>query len=80
MQKANYAIIELGIDYVLIRDIGPHDKYMTVTNAAETVVAELNSLLNGRRLEYIDSEGNRNEILVRDDKFAGFKAVREFER
>ncbi len=73
MQKANYAIVELTDEFVLLRDIGPHDKYMTITNAAEEVVAEIASLLGNRRLEYIDSEGERDQIIVKDGKFAGFR-------
>ena len=39
--KANYQIVETTDDYVLIEDIGPWDQYMSVTNAAESVVEEL---------------------------------------
>lgn len=76
MQKANYAIIEQTDEFVLLRDVGPHDKYMTITNAAEAVVAEIASLLGNRRLEYIDSEGERDQIIVKDGRFAGFRSAR----
>lgn len=68
----HYMIVENTTDYVLIRDLGPWDRHMTVTNGAEEVVAELAHLLRGRRLEYIDSEGRRDQILVREGRFAGF--------
>jgi hypothetical protein len=35
-------------------------------------VEELAPILNGRRLEYIDSDGRRDQLLVKDGKFAGF--------
>lgn len=75
MIKANYSIIEETSDLVLILDLGPWDQYMTITNAAEQVVAELMPRLDGRRLEYIDSEGERGQLIVKDGKFAGFKPV-----
>ena len=50
MKKTNYEIKLCSDSFVLIKDIGPWGRYMTVTNAAEDVVEELNCLLNGRRL------------------------------
>jgi hypothetical protein len=74
-QKANYKIIVDAPGFMIILDIGPWDQYLSVTNAAESVVCELNQQLAGRRLEYIDSDGERSELLVRDGKFAGFATV-----
>ena len=72
-RKANYELVEQTEKHVLIRDVGPWDKFLTVTNAAEEVVSELAPMLAGRRLEYIDSEGERAVLLVsKDGKFAGF--------
>lgn len=70
--KANYEIIESSPTHVLIKDVGPWDRFKTVTNAAEEVVAELLPVLDGRRLEYIDSDGQRAVLLIIDGKFAGF--------
>ena len=70
--KPNYKIIEETTECVVIQDLGPWDRHMTVTNGAEGVVAELAHLLRGRRLEYLDSEGERDQILVKDGRFAGF--------
>lgn len=70
--KPNYKIIEETAECVVIQDLGPWDRHMTVTNGAEEVVAELAHLLRGRRLEYLDSEGERDQILVKDGRFAGF--------
>ncbi len=70
--KANYKILEEAEDHILIKDIGPWDKHPTVTNAAEEVVTEMLPLLGERRLDYIDSEGERATLLIKHGKFAGF--------
>lgn len=57
---------------VIIYDLGPWDKYLSVTNGAEEVVAGLLPMLRGRRLLYYDSEGELGELLIADGKFAGF--------
>jgi hypothetical protein len=72
MSAARYIVIEDKPDHVTILDVGPWDKYKTVTNAAEEVVAELLPMLHGRRLDYIDSEGERAVLKIKDGKFAGF--------
>ena len=72
MRRANYEILEQDERHVLIRDVGPWDKFITVTNAAEEVVAELAPMLGNRRLEYIDSEGDCAILLVKNGRFAGF--------
>ncbi len=72
MSKSNYKIIGQYEDCLLIEDVGPWDKYLTVTNDAENVVAELSPRLNGRRLDYLDSDGDRSTLLVKEGKFAGF--------
>jgi hypothetical protein len=62
-----------GSDRVVIRDIGPHHIYPTVTNDAEWVVEKIAPLLVGRRLFYFDSEGELSELLVtKDGKFGGY--------
>lgn len=72
MNKPRYEIVEETDVCVVIRDMGPWDRHHTVTNGAEDVVAELASRVGGRRLEYYDSEGRRDQLLIRDGKFAGF--------
>ena len=72
MKTPRYEIVQVSEFYILIRDLGPWDVYPTITNGAEAVVAELASRLNGRRLEYYDSEGECGQLLVRDGAFAGF--------
>lgn len=61
-------------DYIVIRDLGPWDRYTTVTNDAENVVAELAPELKGRRLYYFDSDGRLDQIVIKDGRFAGFLA------
>ena len=75
MRKANYDIVEQTDELVCIRDVGPWDQFMSVTNAAEEVVKELAHILKGRRLEYFDSDNNRDQLLVKDGRFAGFAPV-----
>jgi hypothetical protein len=62
MKEPNYSIVEVSDKHVLIKDEGPWDKYPTITNAVELVVKRIAKFLHKRRLEYIDSEGNRDEI------------------
>jgi len=78
MKTPNYVIAEtdfLQQKPLVIRDIGPWDKYPTITNGAEEVVGQLvaeGKLPEGRRLLYYDSEGRLDEIRVKDGRFAGF--------
>lgn len=72
MKQPNYTIESDTPDYLLIRDIGPWDQHPTVTNAAEQVVEDLAIRLSGRKLYYIDSEGETDRILVENGQFAGF--------
>lgn len=65
---------------LVIRDIGPFDRFPKVTNSAEEVVEELvrvGYLDPGRRLLYYDSDGQLDEILIRDGRFAGFSRPTE---
>lgn len=75
MSKANYSIESEMAGYITLRDEGPWDRFMTITNAAEEVVAEIAPRLGSRRLYYIDSEGRLDEIVVKDGRFAGFKPI-----
>ena len=73
---ANYEVIGATNGRILIRDLGPWDKYMTVTNAAQEVVEELVQscvLHDGDRLFYFDSMGELDEIIVENLKFSGFR-------
>lgn len=73
MSEPKYVIVKDSPDLLVIRDVGPWDKHPTVTNAVEIVVQQLADRLNGRRLQYYDSEDERDEIIVEHGRFAGFK-------
>jgi hypothetical protein len=78
-EVANFSIVEEDLLSVTIRDLGPWDKFKTVTNAAEFVVETLvaaGRLPEGKRLFYFDSEGELDELLIQGGRFAGFKAAR----
>jgi hypothetical protein len=75
-RRANWQIVteESTVECLVIRDLGPWDEFLSVTNAAEQVVEELRSLgelPDGRVLEYYDSDGHRDRILVERGLFAG---------
>lgn len=65
MRRSNYEIVLQDMERMVLRDIGPWDHFLTITNDAENVVAELRGTLRGRRLFYYDSEGELTEIEVR---------------
>lgn len=81
--RSNFEIVsvtkkpEYGARAVLtIRDVGPWDKFMTVTNDIENVVDHLfatGQLKPGERLMAIDSDGYCDEIIIGDDnRFKAF--------
>jgi hypothetical protein len=73
--KANYSVKEVTDKRIVLEDLGPWDKYMTITNAAESVVEEIEQAygIGNRRLFYYDSDGEFTELLVKDGQFAGYK-------
>ncbi len=75
MREPRYIIVEETEELVCLRDIGPWDKHPTITNAAEETVEMIAPMLRGRRLEYYDSEGQRDQLLVKDGKFSGFAPI-----
>ncbi len=72
MNRANYEIMHSTNQYVLLRDVGPWNKYPTITNAAEQVVADLIKWLGSRRLFYYDSEQELTELVIENGRFARF--------
>lgn len=74
-RKANYEVVSDHDDMLIIRDLGPWDKHPTVTNDAEQVVKDLAPRLGARRLLYVDSENQMDELVVKDGRFVGFKPV-----
>ena len=78
LRKSSYTVLESesNAERLVIRDDGPWNLYLTVTNNAEGVVAELHASgkLAGRRLFYYDSDGRCDELLIHNGVFAGFRA------
>jgi hypothetical protein len=74
MSKANYKVIVDQSDLMVIKDLGPWDQYMTVTNDAENVVKELSEKygLANKTLLYYDSEGLLSELTHDEGEFTGF--------
>jgi len=79
MANENFTIEQEAPDNIFIRDIGPWDQHRTVTNDAEWVVETLakDHALGDRRLFYLDSEGQIDELLHSAGRFTGFKAGHE---
>jgi hypothetical protein len=80
-RRSNFAVVvgESTEEVLVIRDLGPWDRFGTVTNDAERVVAELYEagyLPPGRRLFYYDSGGDRDEIVHEGGVFRGFRPAR----
>lgn len=72
MSTVNYSIEKDHADYLILRDLGPWDNHMTITNAAKDVVEGVLHVLGDRRLYYYDSEGSLGELLIKDNEFNGF--------
>lgn len=71
---AHWNLLSISPERIVLEDVGPWDRYMTITNAAESVVEEVNQRygIGKRRLFYYDSSDELTELLVKDGKFAGF--------
>lgn len=76
MSRARYVVVpnESDRECLVIADVG-HINGVSITNDAEWVVEHLfkeGLLHEGRRLFYYDSDGRKDEIVVRNGKFSGF--------
>jgi hypothetical protein len=69
---ANYRVTNETDEYIQLVDVGPHDQYKTITNAAEWVVQQMVPRLKGRKLYYEDSNGDVDQLVIHAGKFAGF--------
>lgn len=87
-KHARYRVMANSNNVLVIKDMGPWDNHLTVTNDAEWVVMDLQHkylfhiLGNGlakKRLFCIDSEGRMDELVLLDSggyyKFVAFKAL-----
>ena len=73
MKRSNYKIVSQTSDMIELVDLGPWNQYLTITNDAENVIADLAPILNGRRVFYEDSEGEVTELLHNNGVFTGFR-------
>jgi hypothetical protein len=64
LKTPRFKILSQGPDRITIRDVGPHDRFPTVTNAAEETVAELFEIkaLGDRQLLCYDTDGELSEL------------------
>jgi len=67
--RCEYCVVYDGTEGLVIRDL---NSSVSITNAAEAVVASLAGVLDGRGLFYFDSDDRLGEIVVRASRFAGF--------
>lgn len=73
---AKYEVSALNSKYVLLKDLGPWDKYPTITNSAEEVVSEVMVwLMPNQRIFYYDSNGILTELIHKDGMFHSFLDV-----
>ncbi len=73
-RHAQFRVERVTEAYVILRDLGPWTEYPTITNDADGVVRWMVKFegLGARRLYYIDSTGQTDELLIKDGAFAGF--------
>lgn len=80
---SSFDVVEHALGFrLIIRDVGPHDQFKTVTNDVENVVRVLaaHGLLSRlERLFYFDSDGDFSEIIVNDGRFVRFAPATEQE-
>jgi len=70
LRRSSYIIERETADFLLLQDLDRGGK--SLTNDMEIVVREVGGGLYGRRLFYRDSEGNVDEVIIKDGVFAGF--------
>ncbi len=76
MNHARFDILHDTPKEVVICDVGPWDQHLTVTNDAEYVLERLAVHgLGNRKLKYLDSDGNYDEILHENGLFRGFRPI-----
>lgn len=75
-KPANFKILFRLKSAVVLRDNGPWEEHLTITNDIENVVQKLvesGDLLPGKQIHYYASDGKFTKALVKDGKFAGFR-------
>lgn len=71
--KPIYSITNMDESKIVLHDMC-NGQQLSVTNGAEYVIENLDhlGLLANRRVFYYDTEGQLDELLVRNGRFAGF--------
>ncbi len=72
--RANYQVLKVTPDFVHIQDLDCGN--MSVTNDAEAVVAQIVAKHGNKRITYIDSDGNQDELAHVNGRFTSFKVYR----
>lgn len=76
-RPAEFKIVEITDDHLIVADVGHAYGCLTVTNDVNRVVSSLHHktgfLPNDRRLFYYDSEGDLCEVLHTDGRFIGWR-------
>lgn len=80
--RANYVVICAPREFILIKDVGPHDQFLTVTNGAEFVIQEMwanGFLLERPRIFYVDTDEVVDELRYSMDgtqpRFTGYSTI-----
>jgi len=73
MRMARYLIMSIDNDQVTLADLGPWERFPTITNSIEEVLLDLKSkALLRPSVYYYDSENEKTEALHVSGVFKGF--------
>lgn len=78
-RSARWVVVEdsfTGDEPLIIKDVGPWDKHLSITNDVEGVVKRLleaGTLSPGQRLLYYDSDDQLDEIVILNGEFHTFE-------
>ena len=75
MKRSNYVINSEDENQIVLKDLGPWDQYLTITNDAENIIEELSAEQKEKIIYYFDSNSVLTELLVLDGKLKGFRDV-----
>lgn len=70
-RSARFRIEKFEVDRIVIRDLGPWDQHLSVTNDAEGVIRQLRPAPQ-QRVFYYDSMGQLDELVHEDGRFVRF--------
>jgi len=75
IKRSNWTVEEVNDQHITLRDLGPWDEYMTITNDIESVIKDLSSSIAGRRVFYYNNNEELNEVVIKNGEFSGFYPV-----